>query len=57
MPTLGPLLYPDVLELHETVSESVEMKLLQKKINTCKAVGPDLILARILEEDALELLF
>ena len=57
MPTLGPLLYPDVLELHETVSELVEMKLLQKKINTCKATGPDLILARILEEDALELQF
>ena len=38
---LGPLLYPDILELHETVSELVKMKLLQK-IDTCKATGPDL---------------
>lgn len=56
MPTLGPLLYPDILELHETVSELVKMKLLQK-MNTCKATGPDRILARILEEASVELLF
>lgn len=50
MPTLDPLLYPDILELHATVSELVKMKLLQK-IDTSKAPGPNLIPARILKDD------
>lgn len=51
MPTLDPLLYPDILELHATVSELVKMKLLQK-IDTSKAAGPNLIPARILKDNA-----
>ena len=45
MPTLDPLLYPDILELHATVSE------LLQKIDTSKAAGPNLIPARILKDD------
>ena len=56
MPSLGLLLYPDIPELHVTVSELVEMNLLEK-IDTSKAAGPDLIPARILEEADTELLF
>ena len=52
MPSLGPSLYPDILEL--TVSELGVVKLLQKT-DTSKAAGPGLIQARILKEAAVEL--